>query len=87
MTRIGVRKLHQHAGRHLDELKRGGRIEVTERDQMVSPSPAPTVRDRLLELASVLPASQLYSLPPRRSLPEGVLTASEVLQELRAEQP
>lgn len=89
MTRIGVRELRQHASRYLDEVKRGGRIEVTERGQLVamlvSPSPAQTARDRLLELGLLLPARQPFSLPPPRSLPEGELTASEALQESRAE--
>ncbi|HVC39794.1 MAG TPA: type II toxin-antitoxin system prevent-host-death family antitoxin [Candidatus Dormibacteraeota bacterium] len=89
MTRIGVRELRQHASRYLDEVKRGGRIEVTERGQLVallvSPSPAQTARDRLLALGGLLPASQPFSLPPRRSLAEGELTASQALQESRAE--
>ncbi|MGA8207668.1 MAG: type II toxin-antitoxin system prevent-host-death family antitoxin [Candidatus Dormiibacterota bacterium] len=89
MTRIGVRELRQHASRYLDEVKRGGRVEVTERGHLVAllvgPSPAQTGRDRLLQLGGLLPASQPFSLPPRRPLPEGKLTASEALQELRAE--
>jgi prevent-host-death family protein len=89
MTRVGVRELRQHASRYLDEVKRGGRVEVTERGLLVallvSPSPAQTARDRLLELGGLLPASQPFSLPQRRSLPPGGLTASETLQELRAE--
>jgi prevent-host-death family protein len=89
VTRIGVRELRQHASRYLDEVKRGGRIEVTERGKLVAllvgPSPALTARDRLLELGGLLPASQQFSLPRRKSLPEGRLAASEALQELRAE--
>ncbi|HUY57159.1 MAG TPA: type II toxin-antitoxin system prevent-host-death family antitoxin [Candidatus Micrarchaeaceae archaeon] len=89
MTRIGVRELRQHASRYLDEVKRGGRIEVTERGQLVallvSPSPAQTARDRLLELGGLLPASQPFSLPQPRSLAPDGLTASQALQELRAE--
>jgi prevent-host-death family protein len=88
MTRIGVRELRQHTSCCLDEVKRGGRIEVTERGQLVallvSPSPAQSARDRLLELGVLLPASLPFSLPPRRTLPEGELSASHALHELRA---
>lgn len=89
MTRIGVRELRQHASRYLDEVKLGGRIEVTERGQLIAllvgPSPALTARDRLLELGGLLPASQQFSLPERRSVPDGGTTATEALQELRDE--
>jgi prevent-host-death family protein len=89
VTRIGVRELRQHASRYLDEVKRGGRIEVTERGRLVAllvgPSAAQTARDRLLELGGLLPASQPFSVPQRRSLLQGELAASQALQELRAE--
>jgi prevent-host-death family protein len=89
VTRIGVRELRQHASRYLDEVKRGGRIEVTERGKLVAllvaPAPARTARERLLELGGLLPASQQFSLPQRGSLPDSGMTASEALQELRAE--
>lgn len=89
MTRIGVRELRQHASRYLEEVKRGGRVEVTERGRLVAllvgPSPARTARDHLVELGGLLPASQQFSLPERRSVLEGATAASEALQELRAE--
>jgi prevent-host-death family protein len=89
VTRIGVRELRQHASRYLDEVKAGGRIEVTERGRLVAllvgPSPALTARDRLVELGSLLPASQQFSLPERKPAPAGRLAASDALQELRAE--
>lgn len=88
MTRIGVRELRQHASRYLDEVKAGGRIEVTERGKLVAllvaPSPARTARDRLVELGGLLPASQQFSLPEPRLVPDGRVAASEALQELRA---
>jgi prevent-host-death family protein len=88
MTRIGVRELRQHASVYLDEVKRGGRVEVTERGKLVAllvpPSPARTARDRLVELGTLLPATQQFLLPEPRLVPEG-MTASEPLQELRAE--
>lgn len=87
MTRIGVRELRQHASRYLDEVKRGGRVEVTERGKLVallvSPSPARTARDRLVELGGLLPATQQFSRP--RPVPEGKKAAFEALQEMRAE--
>ena len=89
MTRIGVRELRQHASRYLDEVKRGGRVEVTERGKLVallvSPSPARTARDRLVELGGLLPATQQFSLPRPRPVLEGEKAASEALQEMRAE--
>jgi len=89
VTRIGVRELRQHASRYLDEVKAGGRIEVTERGKLVAllvgPSPTRTARDHLVELGGLLPASQPFSLPERKSVPEGEMAASEALQELRAE--
>jgi len=88
VTRIGVRELRQRASVYLDEVKRGGRVEVTERGKLVAllvpPSPARTARDRLVELGSLLPATQQFLLPELRPVPEGA-TASEALQELRAE--
>lgn len=80
--------MRQHASVYLDEVKRGGRVEVTERGKLVAllvpPSPARTARDRLVELGTLLPATQQFLLPEPRLVPEG-MTASEPLQELRAE--
>jgi prevent-host-death family protein len=89
VTRIGVRELRQHASRYLDAVKAGGRVEVTERGKLVAllvgPTPARSARDRLLESGGLLPASQTFSLPQRRCLPEGELAASRALEELRSE--
>ena len=89
MTRIGVRELRQHASRYLDEVKRGGRIEVTERGKLIAllvgPTPARSARDRLLEVGGLVAASQQFSLPWPRALPEGGTTATEALQELSDE--
>ena len=89
MTRIGVRELRQHASRYLDEVKAGGRVEVTERGKLVAllvgPSPARTARDRLVELGGLITARQQFSLPERMSALDGGMAASEALQELRAE--
>lgn len=89
MTRIGVRELRQNASRYLDEVKRGGTVEVTERGKLVAllvrPSPARSARDRLVESGGLLPAGQQFSLPQRMSVPGGGLAASKALQEVRAE--
>jgi prevent-host-death family protein len=89
VTRIGVRELRQHASRYLDEVKLGGRIEVTERGQLIAllvgPTPARSARDRLLAVGGLVAASQQFSLPSRRALPDGGTTATEALQELRDE--
>ncbi len=80
--------MRQRASVYLDEVKRGGRVEVTERGKLIAllvpPSPARTARDRLMELGSLLPATQQFLLPEPRPVPKGT-TASEALQDLRAE--
>lgn len=89
MTRIGVRELRQNASRYLDEVKAGGRVEVTERGRLVAllvaPSAGRSARDRLVQRGSLLPASQQFALPHRMVLPVTGLSASEALQELREE--
>lgn len=85
--RIGVRELRQHASRYLDHVKGGARIEITDRGTLVAllvpPSPALTARDRLLAAGGLVPASQPFWLPKPTSLPDGGITGSEALQELR----
>ncbi|HUY25220.1 MAG TPA: hypothetical protein VMV09_07960, partial [Candidatus Saccharimonadales bacterium] len=81
--------LRQHASRYLALVKAGGQIEVTERGRLIAllvgPSPTRTARERLLERGTLLPASQPFTLPGRRSLPEGGTPATKALEELRSE--
>ncbi|MHB8318352.1 MAG: type II toxin-antitoxin system Phd/YefM family antitoxin [Acidimicrobiales bacterium] len=87
MTRIGVRELRQHASRYLEQVKAGEVVEVTERGKLVallvSPSPAVTMRDRLIASGRLVPAKGSFRLPKRRRLVHGEATGSEILAELR----
>jgi prevent-host-death family protein len=81
--------LRQHASRYLDKVKAGEVIEVTERGELIAllvpPSPARTVRDRLVSSGVLLPAKSLFEIPRHRHLNEGTPTASMVLADQRQE--
>ncbi|MGA7088051.1 MAG: type II toxin-antitoxin system prevent-host-death family antitoxin [Candidatus Dormiibacterota bacterium] len=81
--------MHQHTSRYLALVKAGGRVEVTERGRLIAllvgPSPTSTVRERLLERSSLLPASQPFTLRGRRALPDGGTAATKALEELHSE--
>jgi len=89
MTRIGVRELRQHASRYLSIVKAGGTVEVTERGELVAllvpPTPAMSARDRLVATGRLLPARAAFSPLTRRRVTAVTATASEALDELRAE--
>ena len=89
MTRIGVRELRQNASRYLALVKAGETVEVTERGELVAvlspPSPAATARERLIAAGRLVPASAPFRIPDRITPPAGALSASEALDEQRAE--
>jgi prevent-host-death family protein len=89
MTRIGVRELRQHASRYLDEVKAGGRVEVTERGELVAilvpPTDARTARDRAVGSGRLVPAAGAWQLPVRRAAVAGEESASDTLEALRDE--
>jgi prevent-host-death family protein len=89
MTRIGVRELRQNASRYLALVKAGETVEVTERGELVAvlapPSPAVTARERLIAEGRLIPASAPFRLPDRIAPPSGGLSATEALDEQRAE--
>jgi prevent-host-death family protein len=89
MTRIGVRELRQNASRYLSLVKAGETVEVTERGELVAilapPSPAASARERLIAEGRLVPASAPFRLPDRIAPPSGSLSATEALDEQRAE--
>ena len=89
VTRIGVRELRQNASRYLALVKAGETVEVTERGELVAilspPSPAATTRERLIAEGRLVPASAPFRIPDRVAPPAGALSASEALDEQRAE--
>jgi len=86
VERIGVRELRQHASRHLERVKAGECIEVTERGQLVAvlapPGPGRAARERLVAEGRLLPATSHLQLPSR--VPAR-LTTEAVLAEMRAD--
>jgi prevent-host-death family protein len=90
MVRIGVRELRQHASRYLDLVKAGQTVEVTERGELVAvlapPSPATTVRERLIAEGLLVPASGPFRLPTPVPPAPGRPTAGEALAEDRADE-
>lgn len=81
-----MRELRQHASRYLDRVRAGETVEVTDRGALVAllipPTPARTVRDRLIAedrlIASVAPLE-----PPKRARAQE--STRSVLDDLRAE--
>ncbi len=69
VEQIGVRELRQHASRYLARVKAGETVEVTDRGELVAllvpPTPAASLRQRLIAAGQLLPASESLSLPPR----------------------
>lgn len=86
MIRIGIRELRQHASTYIAEVKRGRTVEVTERGQLVAllvpPSPAATVRERLIGEGRLIPASSPFSLPTPVRADRSI---AEVLEEMGEE--
>lgn len=70
-------------------VEAGETVEVSERGRLVallvSPSPATTARDQLVRTGRLVPARGPFHPPTRRVLPPGEQTASEALDELRAD--
>ena len=66
MTRIGIRRLRQHASTYLALVKAGETVEVTERGRLVAlltpPGAARGARDGLIAVGRLIPPSS----PPRR---------------------
>ena len=86
LKRVGVRQLRQNLSVYLRRVRRGERLEVTDRGQpvalLVPLPPTAGVIDRLVAAGSVVgPQGDLLALEPAAPLP-GVAAA---LDEVRAE--
>ncbi len=89
MTRIGVRELRQNASQYLEKVKAGETVEVTDRGELVAllipPTPAATVRDRLIREGRLIPAKGPWTLPDLLDIPPGAPSTAEALEEQRAD--
>lgn len=69
MERVGVRELRQHASRYLKRVKRGEKVEVTERGRLVAllvpAGPSASARDQLIAAGELRPATASLRLPAR----------------------
>ena len=83
---IGIRELRDHLTSTIRRVRDGETIEITHHHRPVAVlSPAPKDRiDRLFEAADITPGEPL-ARPIRRFAPTGGLTASEALEDDRAE--
>lgn len=89
METIGVRELRQRASEWLRRVEAGETIEVHNRGRPVArlvPVPKGTVRERLIAEGLLRPAKgnllDVKPLPPA----EGVPSASEILERMRADE-
>ena len=88
MTRIGVTKLRQNAGRYLRRVAAGETIEVTVRGRpiarLIPPVDSGSTWDRLVAEGRVSEArGSLDDLPPPLPPVRGKPTASETLRRMR----
>ena len=89
MTRIGIRELRQNASVYLAMVKAGQVVEVTERGRLIATIQAPsaemTDREEWLASGHLLAAKHHFAMTAQRYPVGGGLSASEVLEESRAE--
>lgn len=69
MRRVERGELRRNLDRHLDRVKAGETVEVTERGELIAllipPGPALTARDRLVASGRLLPAAGPLQFPHR----------------------
>jgi prevent-host-death family protein len=91
---IGIRELRQHASRYVAMARKGRRIPVTDRGELVAylvPAHEPTTTFQRMVAAGQVQLAQgnltdlLATLEPLKAEP-GEKTLSEVLQEMRDEE-
>lgn len=90
-TSIGIRELRQNASRYLRLVEeRREPIEITDRGRpvaLLAPLPAGSRIDELTASGRLKRATTPWSaLPPPIKLPAGEKRASEILEELRADE-
>lgn len=88
MDQIGVRELRQNASKYLERVERGESIEVTVHGKPVAVL-RPVEEDpwkAMIAAGEVTPAELGWDdLPPPLPAPEGLMSASDMLQAQRAE--
>jgi antitoxin (DNA-binding transcriptional repressor) of toxin-antitoxin stability system len=91
--RVGVRELRQNLSVYLRDVKAGESLDVTERGHVVArlappPSPDETILERLAREGKLTPATgSIAALPPPVSLAPGETPLTDVLRQLRDEEP
>jgi prevent-host-death family protein len=90
MESIGVRELRQNASRWLARVARGESFEVTDRGRRVALLVPPPRESGLAGLLASGRAraggGNLHDLPRPAQRPPGALTATQALEQLRAEE-
>ena len=89
MERIGVRELRQNASKHLERVRRGESLGITQNGRLVAilspPHPAQTARERLIAEGRLVPASRAWVTPKPVPAPAGAPTTAEALDAEREE--
>ena len=93
MVSIGIRELRQHASRYVRMAREGRRVAVTDRGTLVAylvpaDDELTTARARLEAAGTYQPAvGSLLDLLPPPPTPEGSRPLSQVVEELRDQEP
>ena len=93
-ARVGVRELRQNLSVYLDRVKQGETLEVTEHGRPIAqlgprpPKPA-SVIDQMIADGRITPATLDHRMlpPPPPDQDPGAPSLSEILQEMRDEDP
>ena len=91
---IGIRELRQHASVYVDLAEKGYTVDITNRGRLVAqmvPARQPdSPLERWIARGVIEPAEEsgasVLDIDPYPAVPEGQATASEVLQEMRADE-
>ncbi len=91
MESVGIRELRQHASRYVAMVKAGSRVAVTERGKRVAYLVAAEQSGSTLERLEAAgqyrpPVENLLELGPPPPAPEGAVSLSDALAELRDEE-
>ncbi len=88
-TRVGIRELQQHASKVVAYVKRGERVEVTERGRLVAilapPTPADRAYDELVGAGVLVPGSGGLADWQTPAGQPGIEPLSTVLAQMRDE--
>lgn len=86
--RVGIRELRERTGHYLDLVQTGEEVEITDRGKLVAELRAPSkeklVREQMIKEGRLIPGNGgLSRWRPRRELPEGVESPSQMLMRMR----